>query len=233
MRLLWAFLLVLLTAQPGEAVEAFWLDQYNALLYLATFRLDAELKAMGAQRSQTLLLHADALPSPIIRFIAWRARNAAGMDTVAWIQKPSRANLSRAAGLAGIKAVQIDDHFFNKPPLPIGELKQQLGSKGLWCSFQPRQFNLTIASQCAQSDVQIYRQTCSDTVAMAWRLGILGQPNIAIATYADGSKQGDEQVQCVQDELQPYGNPLFVFKWDNQEVWSKQIWRVLKPTKKA
>ena len=228
-RLLVALGLFALSHLPARAADGIWLDQYNALLYLGMFRLDAELNAMRATGARTLLLHADAIPSPILQFIAWRARQAAGLDTVAWIQKPNRSNLSRAAGLSGIKAVQIDDHFFDKPPIPISELKQQLGSKGLWCSFQPRQFNTTIASQCDQADVQIYRQTCSDTVATAWRLGILSQPHIAVATYADGSQQGETLMRCLEQKLKATGNPLFVFKWDNQEARSKQPWRALKP----
>ena len=228
-RLLLAIGLFTISHLPTHAADGIWLDQYNALFYLGTFRLDAELKAMRTTGAKTLLLHADSIPSPILEFIAWRASKTAGIDTVAWIQKPNRSNLLRAAELTGIKAVQIDDHYFNKPPMPISELRQQLDGKDLWCSFQPRQYNTAIASQCDQADVQIYRQTCSDTIATALRLGILGKPHIAIATYADGSQQGETLVRCLEQKLKRTGNPLFVFKWSNQEVKIRQLWRVLQP----
>ena len=147
------------------------------------------------------------------------------MDTVAWIQKPNRLNLSRAASLENITAVQIDDHFFNNPPLPIKEFKTMLGKKELWCSFQPRQFNRETAVICDQKDIQIYRKNCSETINIAWGLGIIGQSSIAIATYADGSQQGDEHVRCLDKSLETLGNKLFVFKWKNQEVWIKRVWR--------
>ena len=212
---------------PGHTADAIWLDQYNALFYLGIFRLDAELKAMKATGANTLLLHADAMPSPVVRFIAWRARESAAMDTVAWIQKPNRLNLSRAAGFAGIKAVQIDDHFFNKPPLAIEELKTRLGKKELWCSFQPRQFNRQTAAICDQTDIQIYRKSCGETLDIAWNMGIIGQPKIAVATYADGSQKGDAQVRCLEKNLTRLGNKLFVFKWKNQETWSKHLWNIV------
>lgn len=212
---------------PGHAAEAIWLDQYNALFYLGIFRLDSELKAMKDTGANTLLLHADAMPSPVILFIAWRARETAAMDTVAWIQKPNRLNLSRAAGLAGIKAVQIDDHFFNKPPLAIEELKTRLGKKELWCSFQPRQFNQQTAAICDQNDIQIYRKSCNETIDIAWNMGIIGQPNIAVATYDDGSQQGAAQVRCLEKNFTKLGNKLFVFKWKNQETWSIHLWSAI------
>ncbi len=86
--------------RPADAAEAFWLDQYNALLYLSSFRLDAELKAMKARGANTLLLHADVMPSPLVRFIAWRAKETAEMNTVAWIQKPNRSNLKQLWSLS-------------------------------------------------------------------------------------------------------------------------------------
>ena len=62
-------------------------------------------------------------------------------------------------------------------------------------------------------------------------MGIVGQSNIAIATYADGSQQGDDQVRCLEKNLATLGSQLFVFKWKNQEVWSKHIWRALQQSK--
>ena len=91
--------------EPAKAADAYWLDQHNALLYLSSFQLDKELKQMSQQGTNTLLLHADALPSIISRFIAWRAKEVAGMDSIAWIQKPNRHNLRHAARLVGFKGV--------------------------------------------------------------------------------------------------------------------------------
>lgn len=102
-----------------------------------------------------------------------------------------------------------------------------LGTKELWCSFQPRQFNRQAAAICDQNDIQIYRKNCSDTIDIAWSMGIVGQSNIAIATYADGSQQGDDQIRCLEKNLPTLGSKLFVFKWKNQEAWSKHIWRAL------
>lgn len=56
-----------------------------------------------------------------------------------------------------------------------------LGKKELWCSFQPRQFSFQIATTCDQNDVQIYRDTCKGTGDMAWRMGITGNPKVAVA----------------------------------------------------
>ena len=92
-----------LSQVPVSAAEAYWLDQHNALLYLSSFKLDKELKQMSKQGTKILLLHADALPSIISRFIAWRAKEVAGLDSIAWIQKPNRNNLRHAARLVGFK----------------------------------------------------------------------------------------------------------------------------------
>lgn len=166
---------------PAKAADAFWLDQYNALYYIGTFQLDSELLEMKGRGSKTLLLHADLLPSIVSRFIAWRAKKVANMETIAWIQKPNKSNLRHAANLVGISGVQIDDHYFNDPPISIRELRKILGKKQLWCSFQPRQFTKIIASTCDQNDVQIYRYNCQETGDIAWRLGIIGNPRIAVA----------------------------------------------------
>ena len=55
---------VLFAATPtaAKAADAYWLDQYNSLLYLSTFQLDKELKEMSQEGANTLLLHADSLP---------------------------------------------------------------------------------------------------------------------------------------------------------------------------
>ena len=99
------------------------------------------------------------------------------------------------------------------------------GEKELWCSFQPRQFSFQIANTCDQNDIQIYRNTCKGTGDMAWRMGITGNPKIAVATYNDGSKEGDESIKCIEEDLQSLKTKLFVFKWKNQEVWSNAVWK--------
>ena len=92
-----------LSTIPAKAADAYWLDQYNALLYIGTFRLDNELREMKEKGAETLLLHADALPSPLSRFIAWRAKEVGGMESIAWIQKPNKDNLTHAAKLVGFQ----------------------------------------------------------------------------------------------------------------------------------
>ena len=216
---------VLFAVAPTNAksADAYWLDQHNALLYLSTFQLDKELKEISQEGANTLLLHADSLPSPVSRFIAWRAKEVGGMESIAWIQKPNKDNLRHATKLIGFKGVQIDDHYFNDPPISIKDLRKMLGKKELLCSFQPKQFSFQIANTCDQNDVQIYRNTCKGTGDMAWRMGITGNPRVAVAAYNDGSKQGDDLIKCIKQDLKSLGTDLFVFKWKNQEVWSKQV----------
>ena len=212
-----------LLSSPAKAADAYWLDQYNALLYVGTFRLDNELREMSQAGTKTLLLHADALPSLISHFIAWRAKEVAGMDSIAWIQKPNPDNLKYAARLNGFKGVQIDDHYFNNPPITLNSLKEMLGEKELWCSFQPRQFRHKIAKSCNQSDVQMYRIACKETVDLAWRMGITGNKQIAVAAYDDGSHEGRKLIRCIKDDLEKIETKIFVFKWKNQESWMRQL----------
>ena len=217
-----------IVSPPVRASDAYWLDQYNAIFYIATFRLDVEIREMKRNGASTLMLHADTLPSPIARFIAWRAKVIGNMSSVAWIQKPTKDNLKHAASLIDFKGVQIDDHYFNSPPIHIKNLRNMLGEKELWCSFQPGQFTFYLAENCNQIDVQIYRYTCKETGDMAWRMGITGNSAIAVAAYDDGSKNGSEQVRCIKKDLSNMGTKLFVFKWKNQEVWSKRLWQILR-----
>jgi len=178
---------------------------------------------MSQEGTKTLLLHADSLPAPISRFIAWRAKKVGGMESVAWIQKPNKKNLRHASKLNGFKGVQIDDHYFNNPPISIKELRHMLGKKELWCSFQPRQFSHAVANTCDQNDVQIYRNTCKGTGDMAWRMDITNNQKIAVAAYDDGSKEGEELIKCIEKDLKTLSTKLFVFKWKNQEVWLIQV----------
>ena len=121
------------------------------------------------------------------------------------------------------KGVQIDDHYFNKPPITLDELRTILGSKQLWCSFQPRQYSLEIARNCDHSDIQIYRNTCKATNDLAWKMGATGNKRIAVAAYHDGSQEGADLIECIEQNLQKMGTKLFVFKWKNQEYKFIQI----------
>lgn len=209
-----------------KAAEAYWLDHYNALLYLGTFRLDAELRQMKEKGSSTLLLHADSLPPFLSRYIAWRAKVVGNMDSIAWIQKPSKKNLNRAANLTNFKGVQIDDHYFNKPPVSLVRLKKMLNQKELWCSFQPRQYSQKLSTNCDQSDVQLYRYGCKETGDLAWKMGITGNSKIKVAAYDDGTPKGTKLVKCIENDLKGLGTGLFVFKWKNQEAWFKKVFHI-------
>ena len=66
---------------PATAADGYWLDQYNALLFIASMRLDAEFKEMRIKGATFLMVHADSLPDPILRLIAWRALHAGIRDT--------------------------------------------------------------------------------------------------------------------------------------------------------
>jgi hypothetical protein len=67
-------------------------------LYLGLLRLDPELKAMHGRGARVVMVHADSLPDPILRWIAWRSR-LAGLQPVAWIQRPTRDKLGRVGSL--------------------------------------------------------------------------------------------------------------------------------------
>ena len=62
--------------QTVRAADGYWLDQYNALVFLGLFRLDPELQAMREQGAAVVMVHADSLPDPLLHWIAWRARRA-------------------------------------------------------------------------------------------------------------------------------------------------------------
>ena len=212
-------LLLLLSAPRAEAVDGYWLDQYNALLYLGTWRLDKELKEMQNKGARSLMLHSDSLPPLILEWIAWRSKIVANMNSIAWIQKPNKKNLLRAGKLKGFSAIQIDDHFFNNPPIGLNKLRQITKPKKLWCSFQPRQYSLRFASLCDHIDVQIYRLGCIRTGDIAYNLGLTGKQNTAISVYHDGSVSGDDQLRCIEQDLAEMGSRMFIFKWKNQEGW--------------
>lgn len=203
---------------PATAADGYWLDQYNALLFIASMRLDAEFKEMRLKGATFLMVHADSLPDPILRLIAWRALHA-GIQPVAWIQRPTKNNLQRLIAVPGYVALQVDDHFFADPAMDIFQLRKKISNKQLWCSFQPAQYSLNAARVCDRVDIQLYRQSCEQTVNAAYNLGIAGQPNTAIAVYHDGSIADQQRLACFQQQFKQIGNRLFVFKWKNPEYW--------------
>lgn len=219
-------LCVLLGAASARAADGYWLDQYNAIFYLASFQLDHQLVAMRQAGGQVVMVHADSLPGPVLRWMAWRSR-LAGLQPVAWIQRPSSSNLLRRSALQAFAALQVDDHYFANPPLPISRLRAQMGSQQLWCSFQPSQYSWQAAQHCDHVDVQVYRQDCQATVDMARQLGIASRRDTAIAVYHDGSPAADRQLSCTQDRFAAIGNRVFVFKWNNPEHWLTPITRCL------
>lgn len=212
--------------QTVRAADGYWLDQYNALLYLGSFRLDPELLAMRRQGAGVVMVHADSLPDPLLRWIAWRARRA-GLQPVAWIQRPTPANLRRVGALRSYSALQVDDHFFAQPPVALSTLKARLAPRQLWCSFQPGQYSWRAAQNCDHVDIQLYRQGCSTTVDSAYQLGVAGRADTAIAVYHDGSAADDRRLSCFRREIGAIGNRLFVFKWKNPEHWLTPITRGL------
>lgn len=220
----------LLPSLKAAAADGYWLDQYNALLFIGLMRLDPELIDMRRQGATVVMVHADSLPDPLLRFIAWRARRA-GLNPVAWIQRPTQDNLKRVGATHGYSALQVDDHFFARPPVDIQMLHSQLRNRQLWCSFQPGQYSWRAAAVCDHVDIQIYRNSCDATVDTAFRLGVAGRQDTAIAVYHDGSSVDDRRLKCFTRSLQAIGNRIFVFKWKNQEHWirgySRAVWRVL------
>ena len=212
---------------PASAADAYWLDEVYAFYYLASFQLDNQLNAIKAKGAKTLLLHSDDLPNPLLRYIVWRAKEAAGLKTILWIQWPTKSNLFRVASVDGAHAVQIDDHYFDDPPVSLLGLKKLLADKELWCSFQPNQWNFSLARVCDHSDVQLYRQSCENTIYNASKLGILGQSKVAISTYHSGDIKDDKLVSCISENATPYGNPVFVFKWANNEAIIKRLFALI------
>jgi len=132
-------------------------------------------------------------------------------------------NLRRVGAVSGYQALQVDDHYFADPPVPIERLKSQLGGRSLWCSFQPRQFSWRAAQLCDHVDLQLYRQSCNATVDAVYRLGIAGARDAAIAAYHDGSDTDDQRLACLSEKVRSSGNRLFVFKWKNPEHWLSPI----------
>jgi hypothetical protein len=216
--------LVLVIPPPARSADGYWLDQYNVFLFLASLRLDRELAEIRRAGSTVVMVHADILPDRMLSWISWRSR-LAGLEPIAWIQRPNPARLKRVAAVRGFSALQVDDHFFADPPMPVIELKKELGGKQLWCSFQPRQYSWHAAQHCDHVDIQVYRQSCQATVDIARELGVAGWRDTAIAVYHDGSPAAERQLNCMQDRFAAIGNRVFVFKWRNPEHWLSPITR--------
>ncbi|MCP9808712.1 hypothetical protein KBY58_04615 [Cyanobium sp. HWJ4-Hawea] len=214
-------------AYSANAADGYWLDQYNAVLFMGLFRLDTELEDMKQKGAAVVMVHADSLPDPLLRWIAWRA-NRTKLMPVAWIQRPTAANLARVGQVAGYRALQVDDHFFARPPVSLANLRSQLGGRQLWCSFQPGQYSWRAARHCDHVDLQLYRQSCATTVDLVYRLGIAGRRDTAVAVYHDGSVSDDRRLACYRRRVAAIGNRLFVFKWKNPEHWFTVIPRGLR-----
>jgi len=60
---------LLLTLLPSSAVAAdgYWLDQYNALLFMGLMRLDPELSEMRRSGAKVVMIQSDTLPEPMLR----------------------------------------------------------------------------------------------------------------------------------------------------------------------
>jgi hypothetical protein len=191
----------LLVPAPAQAAAGWWLDHFSATAFLLSGQLDRELAQMRQEGADTLLLQADRLPTPVLEWMAARAK-AQQLQTVAWIQWPATENLQRAAQLKGFRAVQVDDHFFHKAPLPLGQLRRELGNRELWCSFQPDQLSTERRRLCDHVDVQLYRLNCPQIEHHAVRL----------------------RLACTQQALFGLGLKTFVFKWKNPEARLRTLW---------
>ena len=211
-----------ITARP----DGYWLDQYNAILYLLALSLDDEFREMRAQGAKVVLIHVDSLPAIVLEQIA-REANKEGLKVIAWIQKPNKENLMRTGKLNNYEGVQVDDHFFASPPITLTDLRRQIGKKQLWCSFQPKQYSSYAAQQCDHFDVQVYRNSCLSTLYAAENFGLINRSNAAIAVYDDGSLEGKRETSCILRGLASMNGRSLVFKWNNQEVWTKPIWQLI------
>ena len=78
---------ILFSPARALAADGYWLDQYSALLFMGLLRLDPELREMRQKGAEIVMVHADSLPDPLLRWIAWRAQQA-GLKPVAWSPNP-------------------------------------------------------------------------------------------------------------------------------------------------
>lgn len=119
--------LALLSPSAAIAADGYWLDQYNALLFMVLLRLDPELSELHQADAHVVVVHAENLPDVLLCWIAWHARRAA-LTPVAWIHRPTAGNLKRVGALAGYQALHVDDHFFADLSVSISKLKAGLSS---------------------------------------------------------------------------------------------------------
>ena len=208
---------ILAAAQSASAADGWWVDQYSLMIYTATGQLDNEFAQIKREGSSYVLLHSDTLPNPYLEFVASRAK-AQGLQSIAWVQRPTVARLDKVGQLDGFKAVQVDDHFFAAPVMTLDRLRKEAGGKEVWCSFQPGQYNWSDASQCDHYDVQVYRQSCQSVADSAYIFGMVGNPRAAIATYHNGGQQGKADLNCLNQRAKDEGFRVFAFKWKNPEA---------------
>ena len=78
-------LAALLVPAPAQAADGWWLDHFSATAFLLSGQLDHELAQMRQEGADTLLLQADLLPTPVLEWVAARAK-AQQLQTVASIQ---------------------------------------------------------------------------------------------------------------------------------------------------
>lgn len=210
---------------PVKTIDGYWLDQYNAMFYFLTFQLDNEFQAMRRNGASVVMIHADSMPNLLLWWMSNRARSN-NLKPVGWVQKPTRENLQRLSRADGIHALQVDDHFFNNPPIQLNKIKGGLKSMELWCSFQPKQYSPIASRYCDHVDLQFYRIKCTEAVDSFMRLSAGSAQKLTIAAYHDGSTADDQHIKCMNERLSQ-GNakkiPLFVFKWKNQEHWLRGI----------
>ncbi len=217
-----------LSSLKSNAASAYWLDQRTLLRDLITFQLSNTFKLISKKGANTVLIQSDSIPNPILRFIAEKAWKSGKLKSVAWIQKPTINNLRRISKLNGYEAIQVDDHFFKSPPVKLENLKKDFGINKLWCSFQPNQWDPIKAVNCDQSDIQIYRKDCEQTIQAAYALGVIGRRDVAIAAYHSGHAADDQYITCLEANLNKRGNDVFIFKWANSEAWLNHASKAIK-----
>tara|TARA_B100001964_G_scaffold189947_1_gene211805 strand:+ start:23 stop:340 length:318 start_codon:yes stop_codon:yes gene_type:complete len=72
-----------LTIPPIKVVEGYFIDQYNVILFLGIWILEAELQEMQGKGIKVLMFYADSLPPLMLELIAWRADVIGGKKSVA------------------------------------------------------------------------------------------------------------------------------------------------------
>lgn len=122
--------LALLSPSAAIAADGYWLDQYNALLFMVLLRLDPELSELHQADAHVVVVHAENLPDVLLCCAVLGCMHArrAALTPVAWIHRPTAGNLKRVGALAGYQALHVDDHFFADLSVSISKLKAGLSS---------------------------------------------------------------------------------------------------------